>query len=178
METKTKDLSIEINSLSLKTSVYIFLAAVVLIFPFFVHSQWLTGPMVNAALLISSLVINQSTAITLGLFPSSLALAGGLLPLLLAPMVPFIMISNALYIYIFNLTKGKKDWQFFLSIFSASLVKFLFLYSTVTYLMPNLLKPQILHKVSIMMSWPQFITAIAGGLISFIFYKASHLHKN
>ena len=69
------------------------LLAIAVILPLF-HQQWLTGPLVNAILFIAVVLLGSQNAIIMGLLPSTIALAAGLLPAVLAPMVPFIIISN------------------------------------------------------------------------------------
>jgi len=133
--------------------------------PLLGHNQALTGPLVNAALLISAVLFGSQGAVFVGLIPSVVALAAGLLPLPLAPMVPFIMISNTVLILTFNYLKR---WNFWLGVMAASFLKFLFLIST-SYLVVNLILNQtVAQKAAAMMSWPQLLTALAGGGIAYL----------
>ena len=63
-----------------------------------IHSQWLTGPIVNMALILAVFIIGIRGALLIGILPSTIALGTGLLPTVLAPMIPFIIISNFLLI--------------------------------------------------------------------------------
>src|SRR4030042_5782846 len=84
---------------------FVSLVLVVAIVPRFIHNQFITGPLVNAALIIGVVTLGTGPAVTIGLVPSVIALSSGLLPAPLAPMVPFIMISNAILIVVFNYTR-------------------------------------------------------------------------
>lgn len=131
--------------------------------PSFVHQQFLTGPIVNALLLLSLLYLGKSRALFLALIPSTAALARGLLPLPLAPMVPFIMISNCLYIVTFARLQSTTTSSNFLAVFLAALVKTLFLSLIAKFLMEGILGLTLAKKVFTMMTWPQLWTAVVGG---------------
>ncbi|MDP2812188.1 MAG: iron hydrogenase [bacterium] len=132
------------------------------------HQQWLTGPIVNAMFLIAVALLGTQTAIMLALLPSTIALAVGLLPAILAPMVPFIIISNTIFILGFDLLRKNNYW---LGVFLGSILKFIFLWSTSSVVINLLLKKEIASQVSAMMSWPQLATALIGGIIAYIFLK-------
>jgi hypothetical protein len=136
----------------------------------FVHSQPITGSLVNAILFIATTFLGIETAIMIGLIPSVIALSFGLLPVILAPMVPFIMISNALLVIIFGLFQKRNYW---LAVISASLIKFIFLFSTSSVVIGLLIKKEIAAKVAAMMSWPQLFTALSGGIIAWLIIKAA-----
>lgn len=144
------------------------LLGIATILPLF-HQQWLTGPMVNAVLYVAVVLLGTQNAIILGLLPSTIALAVGLLPPVLAPMIPFIIISNTIMVVSFAALKEKNYW---LGIAFSSFVKFVFLWST-SYVVVNLLvKREIASTVSTMMAWPQLFTALIGGIIAYAFLKS------
>ena len=130
--------------------------------------QAITGPIVNATLFISTILLGIQAGILVGLAPSLIALSVGLLPATLAPMIPFIMAGNTILVIIFNYLREKNYW---LAVMGASLLKFIFLFSTSSIVINLLLKKEIASKVAIMMSWPQLLTALAGGLITYCFLK-------
>ena len=132
------------------------------------HNQLITGPIVNATLFISVILLGAQAAILVGLTPSLIALSIGVLSPALAPMVPFIMLGNIILILAFNYLRNRNYW---LGIISASILKFLFLFSTSSIVINSLLKKEIAQKVAMMMSWPQLLTALAGGLIAYLFLK-------
>ena len=148
------------------------LSLIIFLVPFFVHQQFLTGPIINAALLLSLIYLGKSRAFFLALIPSTVALAHGLLPVALAPMVPFIMMSNCLYIEVFSrLYDREKLAKSTLALIVASLVKTAFLFLIVKFLMQALLAQALLPKVSTMMAWPQLWTALVGGVFAIILNK-------
>jgi hypothetical protein len=150
------------------------LSSLTVALPFFIHLQWATGPIVNALLIIVLFLIGIRSALVLCLIPSLMALASGLLPAVLAPVVPFIMIANVLYVLVIEwvYTNFKDDFKgYWLGIIAGSLVKFLFLYFSVKIISGILIKQELMVKVAQMMSWSQLITALSGGMLAWIFLK-------
>ena len=147
-----------------------FLALFGIIFaaPFF-PNQVLTGPIVNAILFISVVILGIKGAALLALTPSLVALAVGSLPLVLLPMVPFIMAGNLIMIYTFNYLRFRNYWS---GVISAGILKYLFLYSTSFIVINLVIKKQLASSISLMMSWPQLATAILGGIIAYFFLKS------
>jgi riboflavin transporter len=156
------------KALSVKAAIFLGLLATATIVPMFVHSQPITGPIVNATLFIAAAFLGTEAAIMVGLIPSVIALSFGLFPAILAPMIPFIMISNALMIVVFGLIQKKNYW---LGVISASLLKFVFLFSTSSVVVGLLMKKEVATKVASIMSWPQLATALAGGIIAWLIVK-------
>ena len=127
-----------------------------------IHSQWITGPLVNATLILTCALVGPTEAVILGLFPSPAALTSGLLPLALAAMIPFIMIGNALYVATFHYFRKRQTT----GIIVGSVLKFAFLSASVNVVMSRLLPSPIIKNLSMMMSWPQLATALIGGAVA------------
>jgi len=153
---------------------FLAISGVAIIMPFFVHTQWLTGPIVNALLILSLFLVGIRSAVFIALVPSVVALSSGLLPAVLAPMIPFIMIANILFIlvidYVSN-TLQNKNISYWTAILSASVIKFAFLFLSVSVISKLLLKSELTVKVAQILSWPQFYTALLGGVIAFVILK-------
>ncbi len=147
--------------------------AISLIAPVF-HFQLITGPIVNACLFIATALLGAQAGIMLGLLPSLIALSIGTLPTPLAPMIPFIMVSNAIMVTTFFYLKNSK---FSIAVIAASILKFIFLLSTSYIVIHLITQKPIAQTASQMMSWPQLITALSGGLIAFAFLKFFHTTK-
>jgi hypothetical protein len=130
------------------------------------NQQFVSGPIVNATLFISAVTLGSSAAIMIGMIPSVVALSTGLLPAVLAPMVPFIIIGNALLVLVFCLFYKRNAW---LGVISAGVIKYLFLFATSSLVVNLLFKKTIAPQVATMMSWPQLLTALLGGLIAITF---------
>lgn len=145
---------------------------IALFLPSVIHQQAITGPIINAVLLLSSLLLGPSTAMMIGLIPSVVALSRGLLPAPLAPVVPFIMISNALYIFVFSQLKEK---SFAGAVAAASIIKFSLLHFVSQFLLASLLPSKFLTPAANMMSWPQLVTALAGGFIAWVIINSTNL---
>ncbi len=151
------------------------LLAVSIIAPFF-HFQPITGPIVNACLFIATALLGTQAGIMLGLLPSLVALSVGTLPTPLAPMIPFIMASNAILVVAFAWCQASA-WQvpgtiqFGAAVIGASVFKFLFLFSTSYVVIHLIAQKPIAQKAATMMSWPQLTTALLGGLFAFAFLR-------
>jgi len=150
------------------------LAFLISLIPFYIHLQYFSGPLINAILIITLFIVGVREAFILALVPSLMALSGGLLPSILAPLIPFIMLSNVIFIYLidrfFFIFRSDK-YSYWFSLFIASLAKFLFLYFSLNIISKILIKEDLILKVAEMMSWPQFFTAFSGGMIAFIFLR-------
>jgi hypothetical protein len=127
-----------------------------------IHSQWVTGPIVNATLILAVYAVGIRGALLMGILPSTIALSSGLLPAMLAPMVPFIILGNTLLVLMIDWLK-KNYWL--VLIFGAT-AKYLLLFFTSNVVIHLLVKQSLAITVSQMMSWPQFMTAIMGGVIA------------
>ena len=130
--------------------------------PAIAHIQWITGPLVNALLFLAVIYCGLSGAILVGIIPSVIALSVGLLPVPLAPAVPYIMVSNAIMVIIFAAFRKQSYW---LGVGFGALLKFGFLFM-ITSTIVKLASPQIAPKIAAMLSWPQLATALIGGGIA------------
>ena len=151
------------------------LLSISIIAPLF-HFQPITGPIVNACLFIATALLGVQAGIMLGLLPSLIALSIGTLPVPLAPMVPFIMASNAIMVVIFawcqtSVRHMSDTAKFGVAVAMASILKFLFLFSTSYIVIHLITQKPIAQKAAQMMSWPQLTTALLGGLIAFAFLR-------
>ncbi len=149
------------------------------------RSQWFTGPVVNMALILAVYLLGIRGALLIGILPSTIALGTGLLPSILAPMIPFIIISNTLLILVIDYFKNKfTDYELQIANYSTGLffaagIKYLFLFITSDIVINLLFKQSVATKVSQLMSWPQFFTAIIGGSLAWgalKFLKQSHVN--
>jgi len=120
------------------------------------HNQWITGTIVNALLFLAVWRVGIVNAMLVAALPSSIALMRGLLPVPMAVLIPYIILSNIVLIAVFYAIKKYP----LLGIISASLAKFLLLF-VITSLLIKVAGPLL-----IMMQWPQLFTALAGGLIA------------
>lgn len=147
--------------------------------------QWLTGPLVNALLILTVVWGGISQAIFVGMVTPLGAALSGVLPLPLLVMIPFIALGNAVFVSIFGSLYGKNRW---LALAVSAVVKAGFLYAAVTLLVARPLslviagqaQPVVVPGTIVnMMSWPQALTALAGGLIAFgVNWGAARLTKN
>jgi hypothetical protein len=133
-----------------------------IILPLF-HSQYMTGPMVNAILFLSVILAGSTGAMFIAMIPSVIALSTGLLPAVLAPAVPFIMLGNAILIATFTLLQKKNFW---LAAVAASFAKFIFLFGSSQLVVGLIAKKQAAVAAASMLSYPQLITALIGAVLA------------
>lgn len=153
---------------------FIALAGTASFLPFVLHLQWLTGPIVNAILIITLFLLGIRSALFLCVIPSLMALSGGLLPVILAPILPFIMLSNMLFVLTIDwfYTNIKNDQKaYWLGVFAAASLKFVWLLLSVHFIKNLLTKQELAIKVAQIFSWSQFATALSGALIAWLVLK-------
>lgn len=132
--------------------------------------QLLTGSIVNGLLFSAAILVDLKYALLVAFLPSIISLAVGLLPFVLAPMIPFIILGNGILIVVFSWLKQKNYW---LSVLSASLLKFIFLWSSSSLIIKFFIAQKVAPKIAIMFSWPQLTTALLGGIIAYLVLKIS-----
>mgnify|MGYP000865776965 FL=1 len=142
------------------------LLALTVVIQMFGWPQLVTGPLVNAMLLLACIFAGPSSAVVIGLGTPLIAFSRGILAPPLAPMIPFIMLGNAVYVLLFSLLKNKSKWGEGLGLAAGSIVKFLVLAIAVQFL--TKLPPPVAQA----MQWPQLLTAIVGGLIALAVARA------
>ncbi len=158
------------------TARFLALAGTATFLPFVIHVQFITGPIVNAILSLALFLVGVRSALVICLIPSMMALAGGLLPAILAPVVPFIMIGNVILVLCVDYavrrqitpSRAKNYW---IGVLIGAGLKFAFLFFSVNFISKLLIKQELAVKVAQMMSWPQFATAVAGGVIAWAMLK-------
>ena len=138
------------------------LLAVALVFQLGGFPQFITGPVINTVLYLAVILVGVSSGILIGILTPVIAFMTGILPPVLAPMIPFIAIGNGLLAVVFSLLKPVNS---VLGVLGASIIKFGLLAIAVTFLV------DVPGPVAQMMSTPQLITAIAGGIFALIIYK-------
>jgi hypothetical protein len=132
--------------------------------PIFFKQQLITGTIVNASLILAVSLLGARDGLIVGLIPSSVALATGLLSPVLAPMIPFIIIGNSILVLAFAYLGKLNFWA---GAVVGSLLKFAFLYGTSMVVIGLLINKQIAPTVAQMLSWPQLVTAVAGSIAAF-----------
>jgi hypothetical protein len=121
--------------------------------------------MVNAVLFLSAVLAGSTGAMFIAMIPSVIALATGLLPIVLAPAVPFIMLGNAILIAIFILLQKKSFW---LAAIAASFAKFIFLFGSSQLVVSLIAKKQAAIAAASMLSYPQLTTALIGAVLAWV----------
>jgi len=111
-------------------------------------------------LLISAGYVGMWSGVIIGLFTPVLAFLFGIMKF--PPMIPFIMIGNALYVLAFSGMRNKP-----VGMVLGSLVKFLWLSASVYYMLPlfGVKAPAVLVE---MFTFPQLATAVMGGVLALL----------
>lgn len=152
---------------------FVFLVGIATIVPLF-HQQMITGPIVNATLFAAVIFLGTTGGILVGLIPSLIAFSVGTLPAPLAPMVPYIMLSNIILILTFGFLKDRNYW---LAVGVSSFLKVIFLLGSSSLVISLIFKKELAQNLAVMMSWPQLITALVGGVLAWIFFRACKITK-
>lgn len=161
---------------------FIFLTTITLIIEMIGLPQPFTGPLVNMMLILTTLLLNPFAGAGLGVITPLIAVLRGQLPAPLIPMVPFIIVANALYVLTFAAVRRALQrlgpcerpilapacW---FGLFVGSALKFGFLYLSARTILPLLLAKQLPTKLIALMSLPQLVTALVGGGLAFFFYQ-------
>lgn len=136
-----------------------FLLAIALVFQMGGFPQPITGPLVNTILYLAAMIVGWQGGILIGILTPLIATLRGILPPPLAPLIPFIALGNSLMVVLFYWLKSKNK---IIALIVASFVKFLILFGAVNLLI------QVPPAISQMMSIPQLITALVGGIIALL----------
>lgn len=122
--------------------------------------QWLTGPAVNAILILATGYSGLLGGIIIGLFTPIMAFLQGIMPLAIA--VPFIMGGNALLCLGYYWARKVND---VVGITIGAILKFSFMTFAVNFII------QVPPKVAQALSFPQLVTALTGGVIAIIILR-------
>ena len=140
--------------------------------------QLFTGPLVNMMLILTSLTVAPVAGIALGVITPMVAALRGQLPGFLLFMMPFIILANAAFVFVFSLLRRWRraanvllSFSAWLGLLCGALVKFLVLYYATRLALPLLVGANVPEKLIAMMSLPQFFTALAGGAFAFLIYN-------
>jgi len=164
MEGQENVVSLDIKSVATKTFQLSIFVALAVVAPYF-SNQLITGSIVNALLFISVSIMGFESAFLLCLIPSLISIYTGLLPLVLAPMIPFIMTGNALMVLSFSKLSKKGFW---FGAIPAAVIKFAFIW-VVGMVLVNSVLHGIAKNILLMIGWPQLATAITGASIAYLF---------
>ena len=117
--------------------------------------QWLTGPAINAILVLTIVYVDVYSAAIVGSMTPVLALINGIMPL--AIVVPFIIAANIAYVVAFS-------WQYknniFIAISISAIMKYVVLAVAVTFII------DVPPPVAYALTTPQLFTSVVGGMIA------------
>lgn len=132
--------------------------------------QYVTGTCVNAVLAVSALAVGLWSGMTVALLSPFFAFLLGIGPQL-PPITPSIAAGNLVFVLLLAFLAGGKDlplWRRGAALLAAAFAKFGVLYLLVVRLLCAVLplqEPQV-AKFTAMFSYPQLVTALAGGGIA------------
>ncbi|MEA4845695.1 MAG: hypothetical protein VB106_00515 [Clostridiaceae bacterium] len=139
------------------------LLAIAMVFQLTKMGQYVTGTGINAVLITAVGVCGLPWAAAIGIITPMLAVLLGVQPPATIVLVPFIMAGNIVYVSLFGILKRYSDY---IGIIAAALTKFILLYTAANIIVSKLPAP-----IKLAFSFPQLITAIAGGAIALIILK-------
>lgn len=133
------------------------LLALTIIVQFLKMPQLITGSAVNAMLIISAGVVGVWSGISIGLLTPIIAFIVGIMGF--PVLIPFIMVGNGLYVWLYSCIKNK-----IIGFIAGSLVKFLWLSASVKYVL-QWFGIKVPVKIVQAFTLPQLFTAVVGGII-------------
>ena len=161
----------------------LFLTQTALMLALLIALQWITKPLgqivtgtcVNAVLAVTCLLIGNGSAMIVGLLSPIFAFLLGIAPNLIA--VPAIMAGNAVFVNLLQEAgKSEKLLKKAINLLLAALSKFVVLYMLMVVIVcgslsdlllaTGVLKEPMLKVLPATFSWPQLVTALAGGAIA------------
>ena len=148
--------------------------------PHALTKQLVTGTLVNCVLAVTVLTVGYRSGLAVALIsPLCAFLAGIAQPITILP----IMMGNTCYILLLKWLMGTSLWRKIAALAVASLVKFAVLYVLMVKIVCGLAYDVLLGKqflgsmlltakmpamLTVMFSWPQLVTALAGGTIALL----------
>ncbi len=146
---------------------FAFLSVLVLASPL-VFSQPITGSFVNAALFLSAVFFGfRKESFAIAIVPSLVAISTGQLPMVFAPLVPFIMAGNLLLVFLADRGFRKGSSSVVIAV-SAAFAKAALLFVVGGTLSLTLFRgTQLAGTVFTMFGWLQLATALVGATIAF-----------
>lgn len=134
-------------------------------------STFLIGGLVNACLLVAVEIVGVKPALLIVLVAPIVAYFQQLLPLPIF-IIP-VALGNAIYIGVFSIGGGWNSW---LRIGIAALSKTVFMYAAFSWLLTLIaIPPKLATGLMLVMSWPQLVTGVVGGILASIIKKRLQL---
>ncbi|HWR61689.1 MAG TPA: ECF transporter S component [Clostridia bacterium] len=140
------------------------LLAIAIVFQLTKMGQYVTGTGINAVLVTAVGTCGLPWAAAIGLLTPALAVLLGVQPPATVVLVPFIMAGNIVYAALFSIIRKKNE---FFGVLAAAFAKFILLYTAANIIVTKLPAP-----IKLAFSFPQLITALAGGIIAITIMKA------
>ncbi len=132
---------------------------------------FVTGPAINAVLIVSVVFPGVLGSIFIGCITPLAALVLGIIPPLTVPLVPVIMAANAALGITFYLLRKTNDY---LALTAAAFTKYLVFYISINHLI-GILNIKIPVPILAVFQLPQLFTAMIGGILGIGIIK--HLEK-
>lgn len=149
--------------------------------PHMLTKQLVTGTFVNCVLAVTVLTVGMGSGVAVALISPVCAFLLGIAPnfITVAP----IMVGNVCYVLLLRLLMGKPVWRQAIALGSAAAVKFGVLYLLVIRVICDVAYPYLLGKklgtivlmgpkmpamLNLMFTWPQFVTALCGGILALL----------
>jgi hypothetical protein len=139
------------------------LLAIAIVFQLAKMGQLVTGIGINAVLITAVGTCGLPWAAAIGFMTPVLAVLLGIQPPVTVVLVPFIIAANISYAVLFRILRKYNDY---LAILAAAFGKFILLYAAANIIITKLPPP-----IKIAFSFPQLITALAGGILAVIITK-------
>lgn len=139
------------------------LLAIAMVFQITRMGQYATGTGINAVLITAVGVCGLPWAAAIGFMTPMLAVLLGVQPPATIVLVPFIIAGNIVYAALFRILKNN---NIYIGVVAAAFAKFVLLYTAANIIVSRLPAP-----IKLAFSFPQLITALAGGAIAIVILR-------
>lgn len=151
------------NKVNLLTKAAVLLA-IAIVFQLTKMGQYVTGTGINAVLITAVSVCGLPWAAAIGIMTPVLAVVLGVQPPATVVLVPFIIAGNVVYATLFRILR---KYNAYVGVIAAAVAKFILLYTAANVIVGKLPEP-----IKLAFSFPQLITAVAGGVIALIILRS------
>jgi hypothetical protein len=141
------------------------LLAIAIVFQLAKMGQYVTGTGINAVLITAVGVCGLPWAAAIGFMTPMLAVLLGVQPPVTVVLVPFIIAGNIVYAALFWILRKYNEY---IGVIVAAFAKFILLYTAANIIVNKLPAP-----IKLAFSFPQLITAAAGGAIAIVILKTT-----
>ncbi len=153
---------------SMKKTVWLTRSAMLLAIALIIQSMhlisYITGPIINAILILAVIFVGPLSGVLIGCITPFVAFLTGILPAVAVPLIPVIMIANITLVLVFW---GFNRWNAYVAWLVAAAAKFAVFYLAVNFVL-EIFGIKLPGPLLAAFQLPQLFTALIGGFAAII----------